>query len=82
MTPPGFKTSGVDTVQCADGEYRADWKPANLATNCLSCGTGVFADKTDRVKVFDIADPTNVTYLAVTTSADDCCKLLLAVAVR
>jgi hypothetical protein len=78
VTPPGFKTTGGNTIQCAAGDYRADWKPANQATNCMTCGTDVFADTTDRLKVFDINDPTNITYLAITTSADDCCKCLAA----
>jgi len=74
VTPPGFKTASLNTTQCATGEYRADWKPANLATNCLSCGVGVYANQTDRVAVYDLMDPTNVTYLPVTSSSDDCCK--------
>lgn len=72
MTPPGFKTSNGNTTQCADNEYRADWKPLNQATNCLSCGSGVFATKTDRLKVYNITDPEIITYEPITSSSDDC----------
>jgi hypothetical protein len=74
VTPPGFKTSNGNTTQCADNEYRADWKPLNQATNCLSCGSGVFATKTDRLKVYNITDPEIITYEPITSSSDDCCK--------
>jgi hypothetical protein len=77
VTPPGFATFNGNTTQCPLGWYRADWKPSNQATNCLSCGTDVYAEQTDRVKVFNLLNPNNVTYLAITSSSDDCCKCLL-----
>lgn len=61
-------------MPCGDNEFRADWKLAEEATTCSSCGTGVYASKTDRVMVYDIENATELAF-AVTTTADDCCKL-------
>lgn len=78
VTPPGYKTSGTGagaTVACGSGQYRADWKPANQATQCLSCGDNVYADKTDILKVYDMLSPRAApTNIMITTSADDCCE--------
>jgi hypothetical protein len=75
VTPPGYATSNFNTTKCAADTYRADWKPANQATNCLACGTGVRADMTDRLKVYpDVMDPNNSTFEQITTSSDDCCE--------
>lgn len=73
MTPPGFKTVNGATVQCGDNEFRTDWKPAAEAANCSSCGQGVYAYKTERVSLFDIAT-NNETQIPVTSSSDDCCE--------
>jgi len=76
VTPPGFKTSGGATVPCGDNEFRADWKSAEEATTCSSCGKGVYASKTDQIMVYDIENATEKAF-AVTSTADDCCKLHL-----
>lgn len=80
VTPPGYKTSNGNTTKCGANEYRADWKPLNQATNCLSCGSGVYAVQTDRLKVYDINNPELVTYEAITSSSDDCCEYLKTLA--
>lgn len=75
VTPPGYQTFNQNTTKCATGYYRADWKPRNQATNCLWCGNGVGAELTDRLKVYSsLADPTVITYEAITSSSDDCCE--------
>lgn len=78
VTPPGYQTFNQNTTKCAAGWYRADWKPRNQATNCLWCGSGVGAEQTDRLKVYNLADPTDVYYEPITTSSDDCCECLQA----
>jgi hypothetical protein len=78
VTPPGYKTSNGNTTQCADNEYRADWKPLNQATNCLSCGSNVYATKTDRLKVYNITNPEVFTFVDITSSSDDCCKYCIS----
>lgn len=76
VTPPGFKTANGVTVPCESGSYRSGWAPAGLAQTCISCGVGVFADKTDRVTQYNLV--TNVVELvAVTSDSNDCCKFLL-----
>jgi hypothetical protein len=73
VTPPGFSTDLVanTTTQCPIGEYRADWKPANLATACLKCGSQVKSLRTDTFKTWDIVTRVE-SQKFVTTSADDC----------
>lgn len=71
VTPPGYYTTGGQTLQCANGSFRADWKAT--ADTCITCGEGVQADKTDRVTSYNII--TNAaTQIPVTTSTSDCCK--------
>lgn len=76
MTPPGYKTANGTTVPCEDGSFRSGWAPLGLATTCTSCGTGVRASKTDRVLKYDLASNAPI-QVEITTSSDDCCKLLL-----
>ena len=75
MTPPGFKTVNGSTVPCEPGAYRDGWVPAEQAARCTSCGSGVSADKTDRVIQYDLVTGA-LSYLPVTTSASDCCECL------
>lgn len=75
VTPPGYYTSGSQTLLCSNGTYRADWKPN--AGPCLSCGDGVQTDTTDRVTVYSILN-NSVSYVFVTSSSDDCCKCAFA----
>lgn len=81
MTPPGYQTFNQNTTKCAEGYYRADWKPQNQATNCLWCGNGVGAELTDRLKVYKIQDSTDISYEPITSSSDDCCECLPKLAV-
>ena len=73
MTPPGHFTANGETKICPNGTYRADWKPPAEASSCISCGDGVFADRTEVVTKWD-----PVTYVAtevaITIAPEDCCK--------
>lgn len=73
VTPPGYKTVNGATVPCEDGSFRSGWANAGAATSCTSCGTGMFALKTDRLVQYDVDTymPTNI---PVTTSEEDCCE--------
>lgn len=81
VTPPGFKTVNGSTVPCESGAYREGWLPPELASSCTSCGSGIFADKTDRVMQYDLVTMAP-SYLPVTTSSGDCCKSVTAVGDR
>lgn len=78
VTPPGFYTDIVakTTQICPDHSYRTDWLPPTQAEaqQCIACGTGVKAEKTDRVIQF-LPNGTEV-QVSVTSSTDDCCKYL------
>jgi hypothetical protein len=76
VTPPGYFTSGSTTQKCAPGTFRANWKTGTEAAACLSCGEGVKTDMTDRLAMYDILNPANMTYERITTSSDDCCECL------
>jgi hypothetical protein len=76
VTPPGYYNDGTNTIKCASGSFRADWKPNTETNQCTSCGEGVKAVATDRVVVFNIMDAANQTSEAITTSSDDCCEPL------
>jgi hypothetical protein len=78
VTPPGHFTNATGTFKCANGTYRADWKPIgdDSAKECLSCGDGVKTVATDQLSVYATVGYAE-TKLAVTTSSDDCCKWLL-----
>lgn len=67
------------TVPCGPNEFRAEWKPAAEAASCQSCGVGVNITKTDRIVVYDPANPSNETQISVATSADDCCECVIPV---
>lgn len=73
VTPPGHFTANGVTTQCANGTFRADWKPAGQAPSCTPCGDNVFADKSDVVVVYDI-NTYAARQLAITTAAEDCCE--------
>jgi hypothetical protein len=73
VTPPGYKTANGVTVPCEAGAYRSGWTAPGLATSCVSCGVGVFADKTDRIIQYNLVT-NQVEFVAVTTEPDDCCK--------
>lgn len=78
MVPPGYYWNGTITIKCASGSYRADWKPADQATSCTSCGIGVQAATTDQIKVYNDTDYTLTWFEPVTSSADDCCECAAA----
>lgn len=75
VTPPGHYTSGGSTQICPDGSFRADWLPAQQATACTSCGSGVQGDKSDRLTVYNMTTGTT-SLLPVMTTGGDCCELL------
>lgn len=71
QTPPGFYTTAGETVKCPPHSYRADWKPAGQATECVRCGQGVLAEATDWVTKLGFGG--NVSQeVAVSTSPEDC----------
>lgn len=71
VTPPGYKTLNGTTVPCEAGSYRSSWTPG--APSCSSCGSGVAADKTDRIIQYDLLTGA-MAYVPVTTAPDDCCE--------
>lgn len=76
VTPPGFYTvpgSGV-TLQCPSGSYRAKWAAAGLATQCSSCGAGVFVANDAVVERRNISNPNVTTTIPVATLPASCCK--------
>jgi hypothetical protein len=76
LTPPGHFTdlTAKTTQLCPAHSYRANWLPPEQAEAqaCIPCGVAVLAEKTDRV-TRSYPNGTDVE-VAVTSSADDCCK--------
>jgi len=75
MTPPGYKTSvgagPSGTTPCADGEYRADWKPASAAGSCQVCGDNILSSATEQITSYSIdknATPSPI-YVRATAAA-------------
>jgi hypothetical protein len=77
VTPPGHYTSGGSTHICPDGSFRSDWLPAQQATACTSCGSGVQGDKSDRLMVYNLTTGAT-SLLPVMTTGGDCCECLAA----
>lgn len=77
MVPPGYYYNGTVMLKCAPGSYRADWKPKEEATACISCGDGVKAATTDQIKRWNTSDEYISWMEPVTSSSDDCCKFIL-----
>jgi hypothetical protein len=75
VTPPGFYTT-TDTFACADGEYRADWKPAAAAGACTKCGDNIASAANDQITAYTITDATgaSTTKVDVRASAGSCCE--------
>ena len=74
VTPPGYKTEGSSTTECASGSYRADWKPAAQAGSCDLCGDNIESTPTDEITSIDISDYTSTTKVYVRAAASACCK--------
>jgi hypothetical protein len=73
VTPPGYKTVNGTTTTCADGEYRAEWKPPTAATSCTACGDGISSSVNDQVTQYDIATGA-ASSVDIRSSATACCE--------
>jgi hypothetical protein len=76
VTPPGYYTTSADTLACADGEYRAEWKPASAAASCSKCGDNIKSAANDQISAYTITDATGATTtkVDVRASAGSCCE--------
>lgn len=79
VTPPGHYTSNGTTRQCADGDYRAEWKPASLAGACVSCGINIPSTGVEQIAEYDVVSG-QAASLDVRGSAGSCCEFLLITA--
>ena len=82
VTPPGYKTVAGSTTECADGEYRADWKPAAAADSCQVCGDNILSSATEQITAYDISTeaPSPVYVRATGAACCEYCYCLLAAA--
>lgn len=71
LTLPGFRTFNGKTEPCRDGEYRAGWRPASLASRCDACGANISSSGVDQVSQYNISTGVAVS-LDVRASAASC----------
>lgn len=74
VTPPGFYTTAVATLECADGRYRSGWSAAVNASECDKCSpdNSVFSMATEILTMYKL-DGTE-TSKTVKATVLSCCE--------